>query len=582
MQDTTVTLQTKYKHIFLVMMALYAIIVLILIGTGAEKYEHLHLELDISNAILSLLLSVFLLSERHDIQSNARSYLVIAFGFAAATELIHALIGVEWTGSLAWVQEYSTILRPATWPPSTYVLPLAMAWSYWLMRRKAPFPPLLFGLGMLFLSIGLTALSLYLPRYMDTGILGIQRPTQVPLLFLWGGVIFVYWQQRHTHRLFGGLALMGAMLFISDLFMLYSTSPHEKFTMIAHAGKLVAYSFLHLIQMRIAADDAQARDIAESALIEEKEQLRKTLEELRYQKFALDQHAIVSTTDVHGNITYINDRLCEISGYTREQLMGRNHRLLNSGTHPKDYFSDMYHTIASGKVWHGELCDRDRSGNIYWVDTTIVPYMGDDGKPTQYISMSSDITSRKLSEAQIFNLAFYDPLTNLPNRRLLNDRLGQALAASKRSGFFGALMFLDLDNFKPLNDEHGHAVGDLLLQEVAKRLIRCVREADTIARFGGDEFIVMLGKLSAAKADASDQALIIAEKIRQTLAEPYELSYSPSATAEKLVVEHLCTSSIGLALFKGDGQSAEDILKQADAAMYQAKESGRNIIRTFQ
>lgn len=580
--NTTTTLQTKYKNIFLVMMGLYALLVFILIGTGAEKFEHLHLELDISNAILSLLLAVFLLGERHEIQSNVRSYLVIAFGFAAATEFIHAMIGVEWTGSLAWVQEYSTILRPATWPPSTYVLPLAMAWSYWLMRRKAPFPPMLFGLGLLLLTIGLTALSLYLPRYIDTGILGIQRPTQVPLLFIWGGVIYVYWQQRRMHRLFGGLALMGAMLFISDLFMLYSTSPHEKFTMIAHAGKLIAYSFLHLIQMRIAADDALARDIAESALIEEKEQLRKTLEELRYQKFALDQHAIVSTTDVNGNITYVNDRLCEVSGYTREQLMGNNHRLLNSGTHPKDYFGDMYHTIKSGKVWHGEICNRNKSGNICWMDTTIVPFMDDNGKPTQYISMRTDVTARKLSEAQIFNLAFYDPLTKLPNRRLLNDRLGQALAASKRSGFCGALMFLDLDNFKPLNDEYGHAVGDLLLQEVAKRLMQCVREADTIARFGGDEFIVMLGELSSFKSEASAQAIFIAEKIRQALSEPYYLIYSPSDTSEKLTVEHRCTSSIGMTLFKGDGSSSEDILKRADAAMYQAKESGRNTIHTVE
>jgi len=179
------------------------------------------------------------------------------------------------------------------------------------------------------------------------------------------------------------------------------------------------------------------------------------------------------------------------------------------------------------------------------------------------------------SERQIHNFAFYDTLTQLPNRRLLNDRLGQAMAASKRSSCYGVVMFLDLDNFKPLNDMHGHAVGDLLLIEVAHRLIRCVREIDTVARFGGDEFVVVLGPLDADKERSVALASIVAEKIRATLAEPYLLTRTPECYDETKV-EHRCTSSIGAVLFTDHEATQEDLLKWADMAMYQAKERGRN------
>lgn len=574
-------LRPKYLNIFLWFLALYAFFIVILWGAGEGKFEHMHLVVDTSNAILSMLLAVFLLGERHAIQPNVRNYLVIGFAFAAATELLHALIGIEWSGWFAWIQNFSGTLRPATWPPSTYVLPLAMAWIFWLMRRKSALSPGLFAAGMALLTLGLFALSLYLPRYVDTGILGIQRPTQVPLIFLWLGVIAVYWHQRHEHRLFEGLALMGVLLLLSDLCMLYSTSPHEKFTMMAHVGKLIAYALLHVIQMRVAAEDGHARDAAESALFEEKERLRLTLEELRYQKFALDQHAIVATTDLDGRITYANQSLCDICGYSKDELIGQNHRLLNSGTHPVEFFQDMFQTLLAGKVWSGEICNRAKNGSLYWLMTTIVPYLDSTGKPTQYITMRTDITERKLAEAQIYSLAFYDPLTNLPNRRLLNDRLKHTLAASKRNGRYSALMFIDLDNFKPLNDTYGHAVGDLLLVEAARRISHCIREVDTVARFGGDEFVVMLSELGTDKAGSSAQAGIVAEKIRSTLATPYLLKLQREDMPD-ISIEHQCTCSIGVVLFVNQESTQEDVIKCADVAMYQAKESGRNTIRFYE
>ena len=191
-----------------------------------------------------------------------------------------------------------------------------------------------------------------------------------------------------------------------------------------------------------------------------------------------------------------------------------------------------------------------------------------------------DITEHKQMEEQVREQSLHDALTKLPNRRLLNDRLSQAMAASKRSACYGALLFLDLDNFKPLNDSHGHEVGDLLLIEVANRLKSCVRRMDTVARFGGDEFVVVFSELSADKAESTAQAGAIAEKIRITLARPYLMTVK-AADGSETTVEHDCTASIGMVLFINQEASQSDILKWADTAMYQAKEAGRNLIRTY-
>jgi diguanylate cyclase (GGDEF)-like protein/PAS domain S-box-containing protein len=194
-----------------------------------------------------------------------------------------------------------------------------------------------------------------------------------------------------------------------------------------------------------------------------------------------------------------------------------------------------------------------------------------------FVTIYIDITERKQMEDRVHQLAFYDTLTNLANRRLLNDRLSQTMAASKRSGFYGALMFLDLDNFKPLNDLHGHEIGDLLLSEVAIRLKRCVREIDTVARFGGDEFVVMLCDLNPDESESAALAMIVARRIQAALSAPYLLTRHDKKTGA--TVEHHCTASIGVALFVGQETSQDDIVKWADTAMYQAKAAGRNSIR---
>ena len=198
----------------------------------------------------------------------------------------------------------------------------------------------------------------------------------------------------------------------------------------------------------------------------------------------------------------------------------------------------------------------------------------------QSARLSSIAIERKQMEDEVRQLAFYDPLTTLPNRRLLNDRLKQALATSKRKELYGALLFLDLDNFKPLNDEYGHDYGDLLLKEAARRIANCVREVDTAARFGGDEFVVVLSELLAGKAESATQAITVAEKIRSALAKPYLLSIQREGCAE-VSVEHRCTSSIGLVLFKGMENLEVDIVKWADLAMYQAKAAGGDTVKFY-
>jgi diguanylate cyclase (GGDEF)-like protein len=192
--------------------------------------------------------------------------------------------------------------------------------------------------------------------------------------------------------------------------------------------------------------------------------------------------------------------------------------------------------------------------------------------------MRTDITARKLAEAELLSIALYDNLTQLPNRRLLYERLEQGMEFGARSHRYGALLFLDLDHFKPLNDQYGHNVGDLLLQEVARRIKDSVRAIDTAARFGGDEFVVLLGDLSTDKAESMQLALAVAEKIRLALCQPYRMEFK-QANGELERIEHHCSSCIGVTLFEGKTQAAEGIVQMADLTMYQAKECGPNVVR---
>ncbi|WP_180132355.1 PAS domain S-box protein [Rhodoferax sp. BLA1] len=289
----------------------------------------------------------------------------------------------------------------------------------------------------------------------------------------------------------------------------------------------------------------------------------------------------ISITDVHGHILNVNDTFCQITGYSRAEVIGKHTRLLKSERQDSTFYQTMWKALLINGHWSGEIWNRRKNGEIYPELLTISAVRDERGVTRQYVALFSDISARKANEDRVRQLAFFDALTELPNRRLLTDRLSQILLANKRSGHFGAVLFMDLDNFKPLNDTHGHAVGDLLLIEVARRLKASVREVDTVARLGGDEFVVLLSELDLTLETSQTQAMAIADKIRRSIAEVYRLTRNSHTGSASQAVEHHCTASIGVAVFDPSQTDQENILHHADEAMYRAKETGRNQVLLY-
>jgi diguanylate cyclase (GGDEF)-like protein/PAS domain S-box-containing protein len=271
--------------------------------------------------------------------------------------------------------------------------------------------------------------------------------------------------------------------------------------------------------------------------------------------------------DADNRIVMVNPAFTRLTGYQADEVIGKNPHLLSSGKHDADFYRQLWAQLTNTGNWCGELWNRRKNGELYVEWSTIKQVRDPHEKLTHYVAAFSDITQRKADEENIRHQAQHDALTDLPNRVLLIDRLQQALAQARRDKTQLALMYLDLDQFKPVNDTLGHAVGDLLLQDVASRIRGCVREADTVARIGGDEFVVLL----TSSEDQSD-ALTVADKIRTGLNQTFHLS------GAQLNI----SSSIGIAIYPEHGASEHDLLNHADIAMYCAKQRGRNQVCVYE
>ena len=324
----------------------------------------------------------------------------------------------------------------------------------------------------------------------------------------------------------------------------------------------------------------EEQNSALQALVAERTQALQESQAL-YRLLTEDAQDVLWRTDSQLVLTYISPADERLRGFRADEVVGR---------HVFDMFNEEGVAVLKAMIarrvqeeasgtpvgfLNFEVQHRCKDGRLIWGEIMSKPDRNAQGEIIGYHGITREITERKRLEEQVRQLAFHDPLTHLANRRLMLDHLEQAMSASKRSQRHGALLFLDLDNFKPLNDTHGHGVGDLLLIEVAERLKACVREADTVARFGGDEFVVLLSELSTQPGEADEQAVAISEKVRTRLAEPYVLQSAPSAPS----IRHECTASIGVAVFRGRDESQNAVIDRADAAMYRAKEEGRNRIQ---
>lgn len=358
--------------------------------------------------------------------------------------------------------------------------------------------------------------------------------TMVLLLMLWRAYRALYWtlgaslNQLHSH-----IALIGSGDFSSEI-------PVD--AKLKHS----ILGWLSETQVKLFKMDTERKE-AEKQLLKLSQAIKQT------------SNTII-ITDYKANIEYVNEAFFKTTGYTQAEVIGKNPRFLQSGKTPRGAYDTMWTHITNGETWNGEFNNRRKDGTEYIYSINISPVFDTDSRITHYIAIEEDITEKKQTEEYIHYLANFDPLTGLPNRRQLNDHFHYILTSAKRNHKNFAVMFLDLDHFKEINDSLGHSFGDALLIQMAKRLRSTLREEDTLARLGGDEFIVLLPDTDVSGATQ------VAQKLQQSISEPFIIEQH----------ELTVTASIGMALYPMDGLNMETLSKNADAAMYRAKEEGRN------
>ncbi|MGE4497877.1 MAG: PAS domain S-box protein [Deferribacterales bacterium] len=285
-------------------------------------------------------------------------------------------------------------------------------------------------------------------------------------------------------------------------------------------------------------------------------------EEIMKLSLVVEQSPVsVIITDSTGHVEYVNPAFCEISGYSAGEVAGKNINILKSGVHPQEYYNCLWETIRSGSTWSGELCSRGKYGDIFWELSTITPVKCSEGRLLFYVAVKENITDKKLREEKIRHMAMHDILTGLPNRFLMKDRLEAVLERAQRYGEMAAVLFIDLDGFKNVNDSFGHKAGDDVLKETARRILTSIRTVDTACRIGGDEFLVILNKI-----ETREKAGAIARRIIDMIARPY------AACGDKTILG----ASVGISVIPDDGVNIDEIVSKADSAMYEVKHGGKN------
>lgn len=314
-----------------------------------------------------------------------------------------------------------------------------------------------------------------------------------------------------------------------------------------------------------------ARDITEQK--RDQRYLIDVIRELSDIKYALDAATLVTVADVRGKITEANENFCDISKFSREELIGQSHRIINSGFHPKEFFGDLWKTIKAGNIWTGEVRNKAKDGEIFWSNTIIVPFMNEDGVPFQYMTLRTDITARKEMEQrmkvvqeQLRVAAYHDYMTGIPNRRLLEEVLTEEIERTNNSGTLMAVMCLNIDSFKYINDAIGHEQGDLLLKAFATRLKESVGDSGFVARLAGDEFAILLPNRTSM-----DEITACTEKLYQQFKDPYTITN----------YKFLFTASVGIAIYPDGTSKAPDLLKNASLALYRAKAEGGNQYKIY-
>ena len=348
----------------------------------------------------------------------------------------------------------------------------------------------------------------------------------------------------------------------------YLIKPVSDLTMIRHAVSEA------LEKARLRSENNSYREHLEELVRERTRDLemladeaRHAAEQLRIFCLAVEQSSsAVLIADIDGRIEYVNRRFSELTGYSKSDVIGRNPRILRSKLTPRGTYLEMWQAIRNGRVWRGELLNRRKNGDVYWEQITITPIVDDEDEITHFLAVQEDISERKEREASLLHMANHDSLTGLPNRLLALDRLDQSINLAEREAFKGALLYLDLDGFKAINDGLGHEAGDRVLIEVSERLRQVVRKSDTVARIGGDEYLVILQRLSGI-----EQSRSVAGKILSSLLPPIAVDGASARVS----------ASIGVVIFPDDGRESRLLLRSADTAMYSAKQWGKNRVVFF-